>query len=533
VDDKGRTPTYPGVPAYQQILKGVAATSYTAEELIYKPRNLRAWKIYGYSAVEQTIVTITMALWRQTSQLQYYTDGSTPDLILSVPTDWTVEQIGKFKAWWDALLLGNTAERRGTMFVPNGTKPYETKDKVLTDKMEEWIARVLCLSLRISPQPFLSTFNRATAESAKEQAKEDGVGSTMIWIKRFMNRLIARYMGAPGYVFRWKEEDETDPKTKAEVNDIKVRNGSKTINEARADDGEDPIEGGDTALIYLPSGVVRLEDVVAGIPTAVQSPDPKQLDALANPAQTAPAPAKRPPQNTEQKLAKVTPSGPNVVRLRAAVEAVLYKLRQSVQGQLQESLGLTKVDLPDILKKMDLSDLNGLVESLKEALAQASNEGWSSGMIAAHAPDQFAMMNPDAATWAAQHAAERVAQLDDATRMFLRVLVTDAIKDGWTNEQLAAALESNYAFSNMRAKTIADSEIADATVHGSLAAWKKMGIPGKSWLVSPDENNCAVCLANQAQGAIPIDQPFQSGHQAPTAHPNCHCDLIPHRNLEN
>lgn len=40
IDDWGRTPA-PPTPAYQQILKGVPAVDYTADELIYAPRNLR------------------------------------------------------------------------------------------------------------------------------------------------------------------------------------------------------------------------------------------------------------------------------------------------------------------------------------------------------------------------------------------------------------------------------------------------------------------------------------------------------------
>jgi Putative phage tail protein len=51
IGEDGRTPDAPD-PAYQQILKGVPAADFSAEELLYLPRNVRAHKLYGMSPVE-------------------------------------------------------------------------------------------------------------------------------------------------------------------------------------------------------------------------------------------------------------------------------------------------------------------------------------------------------------------------------------------------------------------------------------------------------------------------------------------------
>lgn len=48
IDDWGDTPIEPGQPAYQQVLKGLPAVNYTADQLIYRPRNRRTSKVYGY-----------------------------------------------------------------------------------------------------------------------------------------------------------------------------------------------------------------------------------------------------------------------------------------------------------------------------------------------------------------------------------------------------------------------------------------------------------------------------------------------------
>jgi phage portal protein BeeE len=58
----------PPAPAYQQILKGVPAVDYGADELIYAPRNPRVHKAYGFSPVEQVQMSVNIALRRQIYQ---------------------------------------------------------------------------------------------------------------------------------------------------------------------------------------------------------------------------------------------------------------------------------------------------------------------------------------------------------------------------------------------------------------------------------------------------------------------------------
>ena len=72
IDDWGRTPQpyaaadgstlYP--PAYQQVLKGLPAVDYAVRDIIYRPRNVRAHRVYGYSPVQQVLMTVNIALRR-------------------------------------------------------------------------------------------------------------------------------------------------------------------------------------------------------------------------------------------------------------------------------------------------------------------------------------------------------------------------------------------------------------------------------------------------------------------------------------
>jgi hypothetical protein len=60
LDSTGRMPHAPA-PAFQQILHGMPAIDYSADELIYAPRNPRNGRAYGCSAVQQIIMTVNIA----------------------------------------------------------------------------------------------------------------------------------------------------------------------------------------------------------------------------------------------------------------------------------------------------------------------------------------------------------------------------------------------------------------------------------------------------------------------------------------
>lgn len=236
IDVHGRTPSAPD-PAYQQILKGVPAIDYTADELIYRPRNLRTFKVYGYSPVEQIIMTVNIALRRQIHQLQYYTEGSTPDLIFNVPSSWNPDQVKGFKDWWDSVLVGNTGQRRGTMFVPDGVSPHDTKSQALKDEYDEWLARLICFAFSIEPTPFVKQQNRATAETAREQALQEGLAPLMQWVKNLMDYIIVKYFGAADLEFSWEDEKEIDPLQQAQIAQIYLNGKVKTPDEVRQDLG--------------------------------------------------------------------------------------------------------------------------------------------------------------------------------------------------------------------------------------------------------------------------------------------------------
>ncbi len=235
IDDMGRTPPPPEV-AYQQVLKGVPAIDFTADELVYRPRNLRAHKFYGYSAVEQIIITINIALRRQMYTLAYFTDGNVPEAICQTPEQWNTDSVREFQNWFDSTLAGNLEQRRRIIFIPNaggqGAVQF-TKEPPLSNDLDEWLARIVCWAFSLSPQALIRQMNRATAETAKEQADEEGIAPLLNWIASLINSLVRKYFGYDDVEFAWGERKDENKLEQAQINQIYVQSGILTVDEVR------------------------------------------------------------------------------------------------------------------------------------------------------------------------------------------------------------------------------------------------------------------------------------------------------------
>lgn len=236
IDDRGRTPLPPDV-AYQQIIKGHVAADFTADELWYLARNLRTNRLYGYSPVEQVLITVNTAIRRQISTLQYYTEGNIPEAIANVPESWTVDQIKVFQEYWDFLVEGNTAARRHMKFIPGGVKYTPTKEPDLKAEYDEWIARIVCYAFSLPPTPFIRQMNRATAESSQDAALAEGLEPLKLYVKNIVDRALAKHFGAPDLEFAWRFEASLNRLDQAQIHKIYVDAGVLTRDEARAEIG--------------------------------------------------------------------------------------------------------------------------------------------------------------------------------------------------------------------------------------------------------------------------------------------------------
>ena len=210
IGEDGCAPEAPD-PAYQQILHGVPAADFAADQLLYLPRNLRAHKTYGMSPVEQIALTINIALRREAATLDYYQAGSVPDAFGTVPKEWTSDQMRDFQDYFDAKMAGNLHRRRMLKFMHADFKLIEYRQPPLKDQYDEWLARVICYAFSVPATPFVSQVNRATSETMRLQATQEGLLPLKTWVKTVLDRVIQECMGEPDLEFAWVGDDAIDP----------------------------------------------------------------------------------------------------------------------------------------------------------------------------------------------------------------------------------------------------------------------------------------------------------------------------------
>ena len=247
IGEDGRAPDAPS-PAYQQVLHGIPAADFTADELLYLPRNVRSHRLYGMSPVEQVAMTINIALRRDISTLEYYRSGSTPDAFATLPKEWTMDQIRSFQDYFDALMAGNAGRKRMLKFMPSDFRLFDTKQPPLKDQYDEWLARIICYAFSVPVSPFVSQVNRATSETLRLQATQEGLVPLRAWIKNALDQVIQIYMAAPDLEFAWVGDDVVDPLQQAQTLQILVGAGIKTKDEARAELGLGGGKGVDEGL---------------------------------------------------------------------------------------------------------------------------------------------------------------------------------------------------------------------------------------------------------------------------------------------
>lgn len=248
-DSTGRAPK-PPAPAYEQVIQGRPWKLLTSNELLYLPRNKRPHKAYGFSPVEQIVMTVNIALRRQMMQLQHFTTGNVPPGLLTAPEGWNAEQIRQFQEWFDSVLAGNTGARTRLVWAPSGTAYQAFTEAPYKDEFDEWLARIVCYAFSLPPTAFMRQVNRATAETAHSAALAEGLEPLKNWVNRLLDHVIQDRMGHADLEFAWVDPRPVQPIEQATVLDTYVRCGIYTVNEARDILGFGPIASGEQARVH-------------------------------------------------------------------------------------------------------------------------------------------------------------------------------------------------------------------------------------------------------------------------------------------
>jgi len=138
----------------------------------------------------------------------------------------------------------------------------------------------------------------------------------------------------------------------------------------------------------------------------------------------------------------------------------------------------------------------------------------------------FDVLNPEVIKWIKKEGAELVKDILTTTKNSLKVTLIEGIKEGESIVKLTKRVQEVYKpleLEGWRAKRISMTETKNAVSQGNLQGYKQSGLKGKKGILLGPKP-CDICIDLAGIGLIRLNDNWD-GHDAPSFHPNCHCDI--------
>jgi SPP1 gp7 family putative phage head morphogenesis protein len=268
LDHRGGRPR-PPEPAYQQIIHGfprgeftadtsdtdgrtVVPNAYTADQLIYIRREVRAHTPYGLSPVEQALMDIDLWMKRIQWIRAEYTDGVMPAgwLINEQTTghQWTPAQVQEYERELNDYLSGNTANRHRYRVLPPGFRPDDgaSSDRQAEKYKPDFDLHILKLvvahfDLTVHELGFTESQGLGDAGHSEGQDRlnnRKGRKPALRWIAELITEMSRAHLGLPRELeFKWLDLDDEDEGEQENITAERVAAGLLTLNEGRDEIG--------------------------------------------------------------------------------------------------------------------------------------------------------------------------------------------------------------------------------------------------------------------------------------------------------
>ncbi|MDP3327180.1 phage portal protein [Parvibaculum sp.] len=239
-----------------QVIQGRIRTAYTYDDLIYEVRNPRTDVRscgYGTSETEMLIKVVTYLLNTMTFNGSFFDKNAIPRGILSLVGNYDASDIAAFKRYWTAMTKGiQNAFNLPVVVSKDSESKAEFKEiggqlnEMAFGKWMTFLSSVACAIYGISPEEVSmesfsvgkSSLSGSDTEEKITSSNDKGFRPLLSYYENMFSDFIIQEF-SPQYMFRFVGLDGDDAKTQFEKRKL-----SATWNEARAEIGLVPIEGG-------------------------------------------------------------------------------------------------------------------------------------------------------------------------------------------------------------------------------------------------------------------------------------------------
>lgn len=254
VDESGAMPEPPET-AFVQVIRGQITAEFTADEMIYELMNPRNDTPYGLAPLESLMIIVNSSLKAGMYNLAYLTDGNIPEGFFTMPETWQPQQIKDFQEYFDALMAGDETMTRRLKFMPQGDySPTKKPEDMAFSEFNDWLMKITCALFEINPidigfSPKTGLGGKGFSEQQNQGSHDKGLLPMAQFIEEVFTTIIHEDFGYDFLKFNFPTLQQKDERATAEVNEILIRSGQRTVNELRTDDGLDPIDGLDKPFV--------------------------------------------------------------------------------------------------------------------------------------------------------------------------------------------------------------------------------------------------------------------------------------------
>lgn len=263
------------VSGYVQITDLQQRADFEPREVIHISLDSPRSGIYGVSPTEGALLPITVWLFTSATLKEMFRKGAPPNIHVDFPASESTTGINR---WVAQYLTRNLGPR-------NIGTPIPTKGGATVTELKQGVVAEYLSTKDQARDEILATYGVPPAEAGVIESGNIGGGTgesqkntfrsntcapiAQLVLEKIVYAIVRQGFGITDWTLKFRDIDVRDSKIVEEIRTERVKTGTLTINRARAEIGEPPIDGGDDAVIIRNSGITLVRDLATTSQAAV------------------------------------------------------------------------------------------------------------------------------------------------------------------------------------------------------------------------------------------------------------------------
>lgn len=182
--------------------------------------------------------------------------------------------------------------------------------------------------------------------------------------------------------------------------------------------------------------------------------------------------------------------------------------------------------MPDLAEQLALDFKDGLVRIMRRYYPVIAQHAWEAAAASLDIDAAFNLDNPKVQEVLDTLLDKISKDVPETLKDDIRAFIGRQADEGWSVDDLAAAIEERSDMSKAKAKLVAVSETASAYSRGSILAYQESGVVDEIEWLTAGSDVCPICEPLNGR-KVKIGDEFEPGIAHPGAHPACRCAILP------